>query len=175
MAGRRRECMRSSRVLTRDSVLRHLDDPECRTPHVVVLDSPSRLFDEDAKAQAAGVAAFDDTITKGWQRSRRSAIRQPASWPQPRGGRCRRWVRTTGRSGRHSARHARAPRVSRRVLAVAGAAVLVIEATVPDDFRVTGRLVIGVNVPYAPNEFKDDAPTPEESRWSASDPLADVP
>jgi hypothetical protein len=53
MAGRRRECMRSSRVLTRDSVLRHLDDPECRTPHVVVLDSPSRLFDEDAKAQAA--------------------------------------------------------------------------------------------------------------------------
>ena len=30
-----------------------------------------------------------------------------------------------------------------------------IAATVPEDIRATGRLVIGVNVPYAPNEFKD--------------------
>ena len=34
-------------------------------------------------------------------------------------------------------------------------AVPAIAATVPDDIRSTGRLVIGVNVPYAPNEFKD--------------------
>ena len=34
-------------------------------------------------------------------------------------------------------------------------AVESIAATVPADIRATGRLVIGVNVPYAPNEFKD--------------------
>ena len=32
-----------------------------------------------------------------------------------------------------------------------------IAATVPEDIRSTGRLVIGVNVPYAPNEFKNSA------------------
>ncbi len=30
-----------------------------------------------------------------------------------------------------------------------------IAATVPEDIRSTGKLIIGVNVPYAPNEFKD--------------------
>ncbi|MGV0799795.1 ABC transporter substrate-binding protein, partial [Mycolicibacterium elephantis] len=30
-----------------------------------------------------------------------------------------------------------------------------IAATVPEDIRSTGRLIVGVNVPYAPNEFKD--------------------
>ena len=30
-----------------------------------------------------------------------------------------------------------------------------IAATVPKEIRATGRLVIGVNVPYAPNEFKN--------------------
>jgi ABC-type amino acid transport substrate-binding protein/predicted Ser/Thr protein kinase len=39
-------------------------------------------------------------------------------------------------------------------VAVAGA-VPEIAATVPADVRKSGRLVIGVNVPYAPNEFKD--------------------
>jgi serine/threonine protein kinase len=34
-------------------------------------------------------------------------------------------------------------------------AVESIAATVPADIRATGRLVIGVNVPYAPNEFKN--------------------
>ncbi|GAB7066296.1 transporter substrate-binding domain-containing protein [Mycobacterium hodleri] len=34
-------------------------------------------------------------------------------------------------------------------------AVPSIAATVPADVRQSGRLVIGVNVPYAPNEFKD--------------------
>ena len=34
-------------------------------------------------------------------------------------------------------------------------AVEEIAATVPEDIRSTGRLIIGVNVPYAPNEFKD--------------------
>jgi ABC-type amino acid transport substrate-binding protein/predicted Ser/Thr protein kinase len=39
--------------------------------------------------------------------------------------------------------------------AAAPGAVPEIAATVPDGIRDTGRLVIGVNVPYAPNEFKD--------------------
>ncbi|MEO3761672.1 bifunctional serine/threonine-protein kinase/transporter substrate-binding domain-containing protein [Mycobacterium sp. B14F4] len=34
-------------------------------------------------------------------------------------------------------------------------AVESIAATVPEDIRSSGRLIIGVNVPYAPNEFKD--------------------
>jgi ABC-type amino acid transport substrate-binding protein/predicted Ser/Thr protein kinase len=34
-------------------------------------------------------------------------------------------------------------------------AVPEIAVTVPEEIRKTGRLVIGVNIPYAPNEFKD--------------------
>lgn len=34
-------------------------------------------------------------------------------------------------------------------------AVAAIAETVPGDIRATGRLVVGVNVPYAPNEFRD--------------------
>jgi ABC-type amino acid transport substrate-binding protein len=34
-------------------------------------------------------------------------------------------------------------------------AVAEIAATVPEEIRSTGRLIIGVNVPYAPHEFKD--------------------
>ncbi|BBY67370.1 ABC transporter substrate-binding protein [Mycolicibacterium helvum] len=30
-----------------------------------------------------------------------------------------------------------------------------IAATVPDDIKKSGKLVVGVNIPYAPNEFKD--------------------
>lgn len=90
-------------------------------------------------------------------------------------------------SGRHSARRAStggARRMPQRALVVAGVLVLVgasavaawkwwdpheaavvglpgsvpaIAATVPADIRDTGRLVIGVNVPYAPNEFKNSA------------------
>ncbi|GAA1669392.1 protein kinase [Mycolicibacterium murale] len=36
-------------------------------------------------------------------------------------------------------------------------AVAPIAATVPADIRAAGRLVIGVNVPYAPNEFRDSS------------------
>ena len=36
-------------------------------------------------------------------------------------------------------------------------AVPEIAATVPEDIRKSGRLVIGVNVPYAPNEFKNSS------------------
>lgn len=37
----------------------------------------------------------------------------------------------------------------------ADGAVASIAATVPEEIRSTGKLVIGVNTPYAPNEFKD--------------------
>jgi ABC-type amino acid transport substrate-binding protein len=41
--------------------------------------------------------------------------------------------------------------------APAPGAVESIAATVPEDIRATGRLIVGVNVPYAPNEFKDSS------------------
>ena len=40
-------------------------------------------------------------------------------------------------------------------VAVSPAKVDDIAATVPEDIRNSGKLVVGVNIPYAPNEFKD--------------------
>lgn len=39
--------------------------------------------------------------------------------------------------------------------AAAPGVVAAIAATVPEDIRATGRLIVGVNVPYPPNEFKN--------------------
>lgn len=39
--------------------------------------------------------------------------------------------------------------------AVKAAKVDEIAATVPEDIKKSGKLVVGVNIPYAPNEFKD--------------------
>lgn len=38
-----------------------------------------------------------------------------------------------------------------------GAAVEEIANTVPEDIKSSGKLIIGVNIPYAPNEFKDES------------------
>jgi serine/threonine protein kinase len=38
-----------------------------------------------------------------------------------------------------------------------GGPVPAIAATVPDEIKSTGKLVVGVNVPYAPNEFKNSS------------------
>ncbi len=44
---------------------------------------------------------------------------------------------------------------SESTAAVKAAKVDEIAATVPDDIKKSGKLVVGVNIPYAPNEFKD--------------------
>ncbi|MGV0794383.1 serine/threonine protein kinase StpK7 [Mycolicibacterium sp. XJ1819] len=59
-----------------------------------------------------------------------------------------------GNSGRDDARPASAE-ASTATPAAAPGAVAPIAETVPEDIKSTGRLIIGVNVPYAPNEFKD--------------------
>jgi ABC-type amino acid transport substrate-binding protein len=146
------------------------------------------------------LAAFDAVIAKGMSKKpgkryqsageMAAAAREALSVP----------VRTTGRSGRHSAGRAKqnsGSRLPARTLAVVGAAVLVgaalvfgawhiwggrddggsagptsaspgpaddsgglvpaIAATLPADIKESGRLTVGVNVPYAPNEFKNSA------------------
>ncbi len=56
---------------------------------------------------------------------------------------------------RDDATPAGAAESSTRAAVPQSGAVEEIAATVPEDIRSTGRLIIGVNVPYAPNEFKD--------------------
>jgi ABC-type amino acid transport substrate-binding protein len=62
------------------------------------------------------------------------------------------WVGSRG----GSARPASVAESSATPAPVTGA-VPEIAATVPEDIRKSGRLVIGVNVPYAPNEFKSSS------------------
>lgn len=147
------------------------------------------------------LAAFDQVIAKGMAKKPSQRFQTAADLAAATRRAFEAPVRTTGRSGRHSARRVATKwrgRPSRRVLAIVSAVVLVaavgtfgavqltgapstggtrqagvagstaspdpslapgavasIAATVPADVRETGTLIVGVNVPYAPNEFKD--------------------
>ena len=179
------ECLTGSRPYPADSLEQQI------AGHMVA--APPRPSATDAT-----LAAFDDVIAKGMAKKPAQRFQTAADLASAARRALNAPVRTTGRSGRHSARRPMTlsrRQVSRRaVIVTAGVAVLAvvcalgvwqlrgapdtrqasvnsstappdpklalgavpsIAASVPADIRATGRLIIGVNVPYAPNEFKD--------------------
>lgn len=130
------------------------------------------------------LAAFDEVIAKGMAKKPAKRYQSATELAQAAKRALSAPVRRTGSSSRHSAARA-SRTGSRKALIAAGVAALVIAAggfglwqwapwkddgdsaalpagavpkiaaTVPADVRETGRLVIGVNVPYAPMEFKN--------------------
>ena len=179
------ECLTGERPYPADSLEQQI------AGHMV---SPSpRASDKDPR-----LAAFDEVIAKGLAKKPSKRYQSAGALAAAARAALQVPVRTTGRSGRHSAQ--RVPtraRVSKKMAAIAGATVLVaglcavgvwqlrgsgpdrvanaagsagsgpvqaptgavdeIAKTVPSDIRDSGRLVIGVNVPYAPNEFKNSS------------------
>lgn len=130
------------------------------------------------------LAAFDEVIAKGMAKKPAKRYQSAGELAAAAKRALNAPVRRTGSSSRHSAARS-GRKGSRKALIVAGVAALVvaaggiglwqwapwkddgddaalpagavpeIAATVPEDVRDTGRLVIGVNVPYAPMEFKN--------------------
>lgn len=125
------------------------------------------------------LAAFDEVIAKGMAKKPEKRYQTGAELAAAAKRALSAPVRVT-RSGRHTAaRPGGGRRLPQRALVMAGVLVLVgagavgawkwwdtrstetfpegavpaIAASVPADLRADGKLVIGVNVPYAPNEF----------------------
>ncbi len=126
------------------------------------------------------LAPFDEVIAKGMAKKPEKRYQSGAELAAAAARALRAPVRITG-SGRHTARRTPpgARRLPQRALVIAGVLVLVgagavgawkwwdsrdavdwpdgavpaIAAAVPVDVREAGKLVVGVNVPYAPNEF----------------------
>ncbi|MFN6551382.1 bifunctional serine/threonine-protein kinase/transporter substrate-binding domain-containing protein [Mycolicibacterium septicum] len=179
------ECLTGERPYPADSLEQQI------AGHMV---SPApRASDKDPR-----LAAFDEVIAKGMAKKPSKRYQSAGALAAAARAALAVPVRSTGRSGRHSAQ--RVPtrvRVSKKVAAIAGATAVVaalgavgvwqlrddgsdrvgnaassagsgpvqaptgavdaIARTVPSEIRDSGRLVIGVNVPYAPNEFKNSS------------------
>lgn len=179
------ECLTGERPYPSDSLEQQI------AGHMV--SPPPRASDKDPR-----LAAFDEVIAKGMAKKPSKRYQSAGALAAAARAALAVPVRSTGRSGRHSAQ--RVPtrvRVSKKVAAIAGATVVVaalgavgvwqlrddgsgrvanvagsagsgpvqaptgavdaIARTVPPEIRDSGRLVIGVNVPYAPNEFKNSS------------------
>lgn len=179
------ECLTGERPYPSDSLEQQI------AGHMV---SPApRASDKDPR-----LAAFDAVIAKGMAKNPSKRYQSAGALAAAARAALAVPVRSTGRSGRHSAQRVPARvRVSKKVAAIAGATVVVaalgavgvwqlrddgsgrvanvagsagsgpvqvptgavdaIARTVPSEIRDSGRLVIGVNVPYAPNEFKNSS------------------
>lgn len=179
------ECLTGERPYPSDSLEQQI------AGHMV--SPPPRASDKDPR-----LAAFDEVIAKGMAKKPSKRYQSAGALAAAARAALAVPVRSTGRSGRHSAQ--RVPtrvRVSKKVAAIAGATVVAaalgavgvwqlrddgsgrvanvagsagsgpvqaptgavdaIARTVPPEIRDSGRLVIGVNVPYAPNEFKNSS------------------
>ncbi|MDH6199058.1 ABC-type amino acid transport substrate-binding protein/predicted Ser/Thr protein kinase [Mycobacterium frederiksbergense] len=181
------ECLTGVRPYPADSLEQQI------AGHMV--SPPPRPSEKDPR-----LVAFDEVIAKGMAKKPSKRYQSAGDLAAAARAALAVPVRTTGRSGRHSAqRVSTRARISKKVAAIAGATVVVlalcavgvwqlrggagaaqnpnpadtasksgavqaqmgpvdkIAKTVPAKIRESGRLVIGVNVPYAPNEFKNSS------------------
>jgi ABC-type amino acid transport substrate-binding protein/predicted Ser/Thr protein kinase len=166
------ECLTGSRPYPADSLEQQI------TGHVV--SPPPRPSATDPK-----LAAFDDVIATGMAKKPDKRYQTAGELAAAARRALNAPVRTAGGSRHSAQRARRPARwrTPRRGLVVGLAAVVLVAActfgawlwwgkhergetlpqgadpaigaSVPKDIRATGRLVIGVNVPYAPNEFKN--------------------